>query len=124
MEAAFVPAPLWAAPFVLLLLGLALLPLLFPRFWESNTRKLAVSALLGLPVLGLYAIHNPAAIRHTAHDYVSFIVLLGTLYVISGGVFMDGDLRATPATNAAFLAAGALLSSFIGTTGASMLLVR
>jgi Na+/H+ antiporter NhaD/arsenite permease-like protein len=124
MEAAFVPSPLWVLPFALLLLGLALLPLFAGHFWESNLRKLAVSALLGAPVLAFYAMRHPAAIGHGAADYVSFIVLLGTLYVISGGVFMEGDLPATPLTNAAFLGLGALLASFIGTTGASMLLIR
>ncbi len=61
---------------------------------------------------------------HAADDYVSFIVLLGGLFVISGGIFLEGDLEATPRTNAAFLGLGALLASFVGTTGASMLLIR
>jgi Na+/H+ antiporter NhaD/arsenite permease-like protein len=120
----FVPAPPWVAPFALLLLGLALLPLFAPRFWESNLRKLGVCAGLSLPVLFLYLARDPAALAHTASDYVSFIVLLASLYVISSGVFLEGDLRASPAANTAFLAAGALLASLIGTTGASMLLIR
>ncbi len=111
-------------PFALLLLGLALLPLFAARFWESNLRKLGVCALLGLPVLWLYASRHPDALVHAFNDYVSFIVLLGTLFVISGGVFLEGNLAATPRVNAAFLGVGALLASFIGTTGASMLLVR
>ena len=61
---------------------------------------------------------------HTAEDYVSFIILLASLYVISGGVLLRGDLEATPMTNTAFLAVGTALASFIGTTGASMLLIR
>jgi Na+/H+ antiporter NhaD/arsenite permease-like protein len=120
----FVPAPPWVLPFALLLLGLALLPLFASRFWESNLRKLGVGAGLSLPVLLLYLAHDPAALVHTASDYVSFILLLASLYVISGGVFLEGDLRATPAVNTAFLATGAVLASFIGTTGASMLLIR
>jgi Na+/H+ antiporter NhaD/arsenite permease-like protein len=111
-------------PFALLLLGLALLPLFAARFWESNLRKLAVAAVLGMPVAYLYAGNHPAALVHAFHDYVSFIVLLATLFVISGGVFLEGDLPATPRVNATFLGAGALLASFIGTTGASMLLIR
>jgi Na+/H+ antiporter NhaD/arsenite permease-like protein len=118
------PSPVWVVPFVLLLLALALLPLFAARFWESNLRKLGVCALLGLPVLGLYLAHHPALLLDVTGDYVSFIVLLGTLYVISGGVFLEGDLAARPGTNTAFLAVGALLASFIGTTGASMLLIR
>jgi Na+/H+ antiporter NhaD/arsenite permease-like protein len=95
-----------------------------PHFWESNVRKFGVSAVLGIPVLLLYVVHAPGAIVHTAHDYLSFMILLGSLFVISGGVLMDGDLEATPVVNTTFLAAGALAASFIGTTGASMLLIR
>ncbi len=123
-EPAFLPSVLWVLPFATLLLGIAVIPLAAPRFWESNARKLAVSAVLGIPVLLLYAVHAPGAIAHTATDYVSFMVLLGSLYVISGGVLMEGDLEARPSVNTAFLACGALLASFIGTTGASMLLIR
>ena len=120
----FVPAVWWTAPFVAMLLCIAILPLLAPHFWESNTRKLAVSALLGLPVLILYARHNPAALLHTAEEYFSFIVLLGSLFVVSGGILITGDLQATPRVNTAFLATGAVLASLIGTTGASVVLVR
>ncbi|HXY41636.1 MAG TPA: sodium:proton antiporter [Vicinamibacteria bacterium] len=123
-EERFVPAAGWALPFVALLLAIAVLPLAAPRFWAGNLRKLAVAALFALPVLLLYLRRQPAALLHTAGEYVSFVVLLGGLFVISGGVFLHGDLQATPRTNALFLAAGALLASLIGTTGASMLLVR
>ena len=123
-ESAFVPALGWVLPFAALLLSIAVLPLAAPHFWESNVRKLLVSAVLGVPVLLLYFVHDPHAIGDTARDYVSFMVLLGSLYVISGGVLMDGDLEATPAVNTAFLGLGSLLASFIGTTGASMLLIR
>ena len=122
--APFVPSLAWALPFAALLLSIAVFPLALPRFWESNLRKLAVAALLGTPVFVLYLRAHPAALVETAGDYVSFIVLLGGLFVISGGVFLDGDLEATPRTNTAILASGALLASFVGTTGASMLLVR
>jgi Na+/H+ antiporter NhaD/arsenite permease-like protein len=120
----FAPSPAWALPFVGLLLSIAVLPLAAPRLWGSNLRKLAVAALLGAPVLVLYARARPLALLHTAEDYVSFIVLLGGLFVISGGILLEGDLEATPRTNAAFLGLGAILASFVGTTGASMLLVR
>jgi len=120
----FVPALAWALPFVGLLLSIAVLPLAAPRFWESNLRKLGVSALLAAPVLVLYARAWPQALVHAGADYVSFIVLLGGLFVISGGILLEGDLEATPWTNAAFLGAGAFLASFVGTTGASMLLIR
>src|SRR5262245_31998666 len=120
----FVPAVGWIGPFAAMLLAIALLPLAAPGFWSSNVRKLAVSLVLGLPVLALYARHHPAALVHSAADYVSFIVLLGSLFVISGGVLVTGDIEARPAVNTLFLAVGALLASVIGTTGASMLLIR
>ena len=120
----FVPSIPWALPFVGLLLAIAVLPLAAPHFWESNLRKLGVGALLALPVLVLYWQSRPAALVHAAQDYVSFIVLLGGLFIISGGILLEGDLEATPRTNAAFLGLGAVLASFVGTTGASMLLIR
>ncbi len=121
---AFVPALAWALPFAGLLLAIAILPLVASHFWESNARKLAVAAVLAAPVLVLYLRAHPEALVHAARDYLSFIVLLGGLFVISGGILLEGDLEATTRTNATLLAAGALLASFVGTTGASMLLVR
>lgn len=123
-EQAFVPAVGWALPFVAMLLSIAVLPLAAPHFWESNARKLAVAAFFSAPVLFLYLRERPASLFEAGRDYVSFIVLLGGLFVISGGIFLEGDLEATPRTNAAFLGLGALLASFVGTTGASMLLIR
>jgi len=87
-------------------------------------QRLAVSAALGLPVLVLYVFRKPGALLHMGEDYVSFIVLLAGLFVISGGVLLRGDLTATPLVNSAFLAVGAMLASVVGTTGASMLLIR
>src|SRR5512143_4167197 len=124
MREPFVPAAAWALPFAGMLLAIAVLPLAAPRFWESNLRKLAVAAALALPVLAFYLRARPEALGDGAGDYVSFIVLLGGLFVISGGILLEGDLEASPRTNATFLAAGAVLASLIGTTGASMLLIR
>src|SRR2546422_8945587 len=107
-----------------MLLAIAVCPLWVPHWWEANRNKSLVSALLGLPILALYLARQPTALVHMAEDYVSFIVLLGGLYVISGGILLRGDLVASPPTNAGFLAIGAVLASFIGTTGASMLLIR
>src|SRR5262245_9563898 len=123
-QSAFVPSLIWVAPFACLLLGIAIIPLAAPRFWESNTRKLLVSAVLGVPVVALYFAHDPQALVHTGRDYLSFMILLGSLFVISGGVFMDGDLEARPWVNTLFLALGAAFASVVGTTGASMLLIR
>jgi Na+/H+ antiporter NhaD/arsenite permease-like protein len=111
-------------PFVALLLGVAVLPLWTPHWWEQNRNKLLVSAALGLPVLALYLFRKPGALLHMGADYVSFIVLLAGLFVISGGVLLRGDLIATPLVNSTFLAVGAVLASAVGTTGASMLLIR
>jgi Na+/H+ antiporter NhaD/arsenite permease-like protein len=117
--------PLYSVlPFVAMLLAVAVCPLWIPHWWESNRNKLLASAVLGLPVLAFYGLRHPAALLHTGVDYVSFIVLLAGLFVISGGILLRGDLEATPATNTGFLALGGLLASFVGTTGASMLLVR
>jgi len=111
-------------PFVAMLLAIAFFPLWLPHWWESNRSKLAVAAVLGAPVLVLYLSRQPGALVHMAADYVSFIILLAGLYVIAGGVRLTGDLEATPLVNTAFLATGSLLASLVGTTGASMLLIR
>ena len=117
--------PLYSVvPFVLLLLAIALAPVRAPHWWESNRNKLVVSVILGLPILVMYLGRRPAALGAMAEEYVSFIILLAGLYVISGGILLRGDLEATPATNVTFLALGSVLASFIGTTGASMLLIR
>jgi hypothetical protein len=81
-QAAYVPSLIWVAPFACLLLGIAIIPLAAPHFWESNTRKLLVSAVLGVPVLILYFAHDPEALVHTGRDYLSFMILLGSLFVI------------------------------------------
>ncbi|HKZ07465.1 MAG TPA: sodium:proton antiporter [Methylomirabilota bacterium] len=117
--------PLYSTiPFVAMLLAIAALPLCCPHWWEHNRNKLIVSCALGLPVLVIYVIRDPRALLHTGEEYLSFVVLIAGLYVISGGVLLRGDLEATPAVNTAFLAVGAVLASGIGTTGASMLLIR
>jgi Na+/H+ antiporter NhaD/arsenite permease-like protein len=120
----FVPSWPWALPFVGLLLAIAILPLTASHFWESNARKLAVALALALPVLALYVRAHPQALVHASLDYVSFIILLAGLFVISGGILLEGDLEASTRTNVALLGTGALLASFVGTTGASMLLIR
>jgi Na+/H+ antiporter NhaD/arsenite permease-like protein len=111
-------------PFVAMLLAIAFCPLWLPHWWESNRNKLVVSTLLGTPVLLLYLVRHPGTLLHTAGDYVSFMILLAGLYAISGGVLLRGDIAAVPLVNAGFLATGAVLASVIGTTGASMLLIR
>jgi Na+/H+ antiporter NhaD/arsenite permease-like protein len=107
-----------------MLLSIALLPIAVPRFWEHNRNKALVSLVLGAPVALWIASLDPPALGHAAHEYVAFIVLLGALFSISGGIVVRGTLAGTPGLNAVLLGLGALLASFIGTTGASMVLVR
>jgi len=119
------PLPVyWLLPFVAMLLVIAVAPLWMPHTWEPNRNKFLVSCVLGLPVAILYLARRPHALVHMGEEYVSFILLLAGLYVISGGIRLTGDLEATPLTNTAFLAVGAALASSLGTTGASMLLIR
>jgi Na+/H+ antiporter NhaD/arsenite permease-like protein len=119
------PLPVYAViPFAAMLLAIAVCPLWVPHWWEPNRNKLVVACVLGLPVVGLYALRHPSVLLETVEEYVSFILLLTALYVIAGGVRLMGDLRATPVVNTTFLATGSVLASFLGTTGASMLLIR
>jgi Na+/H+ antiporter NhaD/arsenite permease-like protein len=118
-------APLFTViPFASMLLAIALLPLVAEHFWESNRNKAIVAGLLGLPMAVYLAGAFPEGLQHSALEYVAFIALLGSLYVIAGGIHISGDLRATPRNNALLLAAGAVLANLAGTTGASMLLIR
>jgi Na+/H+ antiporter NhaD/arsenite permease-like protein len=121
--------PGWTVlPFVALLLAIAVLPLAAPRFWDSNRNKGAVAALLALPVvLHLVAAHGSAGVLvlgEKAHEYASFIVLLFSLFVVTGGIHVRGSLSGTPLVNTGVLGLGALIASWIGTTGASVLLIR
>ena len=129
--------PIWSfAPFALLLLLIAILPLI-PRtahWWERNRNKLLVALLLGAATLAYYTWFDAAhggrneALHVLEHallrEYLPFIVLLFSLYTIAGGIHLAGDIRARPAVNTLFLGSGAVLASFLGTTGASMLLIR
>ena len=114
-------------PFVLILLAIAILPLVVPHWWEHNTNKAAVAFILGIPVAGYLLLQGETGwhhVQHTLLEYMEFIALLGSLYTISGGIALRGDLQATPVVNSCFLGLGAMLASIMGTTGASMLLIR
>ncbi len=121
--------PLWAVgPFVVYLLLIAVLPLFLGSFWEHNRNKLLVALLLSAPVV-VYLLRGEGgtgreALLRTACDYASFMALLGALFTISGGICLRGSLVGSSLVNVIFLAAGALLGSLIGTTGASILLIR
>ncbi len=113
-------------PFALLLVAIAVMPLAFPHFWESNRNKLIVALVCSVPVLG-FLIYNAmwGELKHALlFDYVPFLILLGALFVITGGINITGDIQAKPSINTAFMAVGAVLASLMGTTGAAMLLIR
>ncbi len=114
----------WILPFVLLLLAVAVLPLTAEHWWKRLGSKAAVSVVLAAPVAGFFLAREPHELVLVARDYLAFMALLGSLFVIAGGILIRGDLRATPAVNTAFLAVGAVLANFVGTTGAGVLLIR
>ncbi|MFL5427652.1 MAG: sodium:proton antiporter, partial [Myxococcales bacterium] len=117
--------PLWSVvPFGMMLLSIAFLPMVAGGLWEYNRNKAFVSLVAGGPVAAWTATLDPALVLHTAGEYVAFMLLLATLFVVSGGIVIRGTLSGTPGLNAIVLAIGAVLASLIGTTGASMLLVR
>ena len=121
--------PSWMLiPFVVMLLCIAVLPLIphVGEWWEENVRKLYVSLILGVPV-GLWLCFNGMShelIHQMIYDYVPFILLLMALFVTTGGICIRGDLKATPTTNTIIMGIGWVLASFMGTTGAAMLLIR
>jgi Na+/H+ antiporter NhaD/arsenite permease-like protein len=117
--------PLWSViPFALMLLAIAIVPLTFPHFWEKHLNKGIIAAFLGIPVIVYILMMRPPEVVVTLKDYISFIILLGSLYIIAGGIHIKGSMAGTPLINTVVLAIGAVLASFIGTTGASMLLIR
>lgn len=119
--------PAWAMiPFALMLLAIAIGPIVAEKFWEKNTNKLLVSVILSLPVVAFLLMrHMGIALVDTVFfDYLPFIILLLSLYVVTGGIHFSGDLKAKPIVNTIFLALGFVLASLMGTTGAAMLLIR
>lgn len=114
----------WVAPFVLLLLSIAVLPLLVPHWWESNLNKGIISALFALPVVFYIFRLESSRLIETGVEYAAFMALLSALFIIAGGICLRGSLPGTPLINTVVLAIGAIFSNIIGTTGASMLLIR
>ena len=118
------PHVFMVAPFVALLLAIALMPFVAKHWWEHNFQKVSVG--LGFVVVAyyLFVLHNGPRMLTTAVEYAGFIALIGSLFVIAGGVHINMTGRSTPAVNTGLLALGAILANLIGTTGASMLLIR
>lgn len=113
-------------PFVLMLLSIAVFPLFFNRFWEKNRNKLIVAVVLSIPVIAFLILsgHSHSLFETLVFDYIPFIILLGALFTITGGIYLAGDIEAKPVVNTLFLAIGAFAASIMGTTGAAMLLIR
>ena len=114
-------------PFAAMLAGIAVLPLVpaTSHWWERRSSQLAVALVLGVPVaVWMWLALGWQAVFASVVEYGQFIALLLALFIVSGGIFLKGDIEATPRNNTAFLAVGAVLASFVGTTGAAMLLIR
>jgi Na+/H+ antiporter NhaD/arsenite permease-like protein len=118
----------WGIPFAGLLLSIALCPLLTPQFWHHHYGKTAAAWSLAFLVPCAVFIGLPVAVAGALHaflaEFIPFIILITALFVVAGGICVRGNLRGTPALNTGILAIGTLLASFMGTTGAAMLMIR
>ncbi len=126
VTASAVPTVAWPAcvPFVALLLMIALGPLLFGGWWSRHYPKVAVAlaaVTLTHYLIGLRAVDR---VLHTGAEYTSFVCLIGSLFVVSGGIHIEVRGESTPGRNVLFLLMAALIANVLGTTGASMLLIR
>ena len=120
--------PIWTvAPFALYLLLIAIIPLMAGHFWEKNRNKLIVAAIVSAPVIVYLVVGTPHGVvwlLESLKEYAAFMTLLLSLFVITGGIHLRGELAGTPLVNTLFLAVGAITANVIGTTGASLLLIR
>jgi Na+/H+ antiporter NhaD/arsenite permease-like protein len=118
------PPPILILPFALLLGAMALAPVLAPQWWPRHYPKVALG--LGAITAGAYLLilRDPGSLGHAAHEYVSFITLVGSLYVVAGGIQIQAPGGAKPLANVIFLFIGAAAANMLGTTGAAMLLIR
>jgi Na+/H+ antiporter NhaD/arsenite permease-like protein len=121
---AAMPSSYMVLPFVILLVMIATGPLFYKHFWEHHYPKIAL--FLGFITVSYYIffLRDTYSLMHTLTEYISFIALLSSLFVASGGILIKVDSKSTPMVNIAFLFIGAILANIIGTTGASMLLIR
>ncbi len=118
-------APGWTViPFALLLMMIATGPLFFEHFWHKNYPKIAVILSVVVVLYYFFVLHNVHAPVHSFFEYFQFISLLTSLYIASGGINIKVDKKSTPRANAIILIIGAIIANIIGTTGASMLLIR
>ncbi|QEZ47276.1 sodium:proton antiporter [Cupriavidus oxalaticus] len=121
-------SPLWGLPFAGILLSIALWPLLAPKVWHHHYGKIAAGwgLLFLLPFAAVFGTHAAAAsvVHALLAEYIPFISLIASLYIVAGGICVRGNLHGTPGLNTGILALGTVLASFMGTTGAAMLLIR
>src|SRR5882672_10690849 len=111
--------------FPALVLAIAVFPMAIPHYWEKRGFQIVTTLLCTLPVVGYeLASGRGGQLSEGTRGYLAFVITLGALFTASGGVHLKGDIEATPRNNLLFLLAGAVLASVIGTTGASMLLIR
>jgi Na+/H+ antiporter NhaD/arsenite permease-like protein len=118
------PHPLMVIPFVVLLLCIALMPFIHKHFWEHHYPKVAIGLGLVTVLYYIVVLHNAPRMLASLIEYAGFIALIGSLFIIAGGIHINISGRSTPAFNTALLAIGAIVANVIGTTGASMLLIR
>ena len=113
-------------PFVIMLLSIAVAPLVAERWWESNVNKLWYVVIISVPTAIILAAYGLGAQlwHQLVYDYIPFIVLLAALFVVTGGIRLHCTSVATPAVNTTMLFLGYTIASFVGTTGAAMLLIR
>ena len=115
------PSLVMATPFALLLLGIGLFPILATRWWHHDLNKALFALVLSVPVI----LSAPwGGTLHALLEYLAFMALVGSLFVVSGNIHLEGTWPGTPLANTALLGIGAVLANLLGTTGASMLLVR
>lgn len=119
---------LWSVPFAGILLSIALLPMVAPLFWHHHFGKLVVGWSLAF-LLPFALVFGPQAagaqfVHALVAEYIPFVILLSALFTVAGGIYIRGNLRGSPLLNVGILTVGAVLASFMGTTGASMLLIR
>jgi len=118
---------LWVLPFVAILLCIAIIPLINSHFWEKNLWWISLGVFC-VPMVIIFSVFMGSQLRHATIEkgleYVSFIILLASLFIISGGILIKGKFVGTPVVNSIFLFIGGIIASIIGTTGASMLLIR
>src|SRR5207248_4706337 len=119
-------APNWPImlPFGILLLAIALGPLIAQYHWERHYHQLCVVLAGVVSSYHIFAIHQTAQVLHASIDYVTFIVVIGSFFVVSGGIHLRVKAPSSPIRNTLFLFVGAILANLVGTIGASMLLIR